>query len=883
VKKYLLFAALLVVAGIACGQTDLKFGIRGPMGVSNYYTAIPANQKINFASFSARSLFGVDANSDLVLTKTEQDKLGYLHYRYYQTYKGIPVENSMCVVHTMNGLLKGMTGKIILDFDPIIQKRSTASISALQAVEIAMRYVHAQLYAWKDDNMERSIKMQTGNKNASYTPAPKLVWYSPSENLNPRALRLAYKIDLYAIKPLSRADYFVDAITGKIIGKDNKIHFTDATGNANTFWSGKQKIHSDFTGTNYRLRDSTRGNGIITLHGESGQFGNDYTSSSSNWSLSGSNIAALDVHWGVSQSYAFYMAKFNRNSYDNAGAALISYVNDPSYIDSAFWDGNSMHFCKRSTGEGGGVTGIDIIAHELTHGVTQETCGLLFSNESGAIDESLSDIMGKSIQFWSKPTDINWQFSNDMNWVIRDMSKPNLLGQPDTYKGTDWYTGSGDNGGVHYNSGVGNFMFYLLVNGGTGTNDKGNAYAVTGIGLNKADQIIYRSQTVYLTSTSRYTDWRVACINAATDLYGSTSNELTQVKNAFFAVGIGSSATGCDAPTGLATSVITKNSATLGWKSVQGVSIYNLQWKLATDSIWTLVSNITDKSYNLTGLSAGFTYNFRVESICANGTTTSGFSDSASFTTTSGTNYCSSHGESTSFEYIQRFAIGPFGYTSGNNGGYGNFTNLVRTLKAGKSYTCQLTPGFAGNAYPENWTLYADLNRDGDFADANENLGSVTSTGSTAVSLSFTIPSTASIGRTRLRIQMAYGTTLTDPCTIFTNGEVEDYGLKMIVGSGLDAANIIESAENSSFYIQPNPVVKGASAQVAMQLPTQGKVTFKVTDLSGRLMLLQNVNNAGKGKNVFTLAGVAKLNRGAFMIVAEQNGVVVGRGQLIVE
>src|SRR5262249_28936765 len=153
--------------------------------------------------------------------------------------------------------------------------------------------------------------------------------------------------------------------------------------------------------------------------------------------------------------------------------------------------------------------------------VTQASSGLNYSYESGAINESISDIMGKSVQFWSKPTDIDWRLSNDMNWIIRDMSNPNAEGQPDTYLGTNWYVGSGDNGGVHTNSGVGNFMFYLLVTGGSGTTDNSDAYSVTGIGLTEADAIIYRTNTVYLTPTSQYADWRTACINAATDLYGS--------------------------------------------------------------------------------------------------------------------------------------------------------------------------------------------------------------------------------------------------------------------------------------------------------------------------------------------------------------------------
>jgi len=878
-KKHLLVVALFLLAAITYGQVNLKSNIRGAKGISNYHVIIPANQKINFAASSAKSVFGIDANADLVLSKTEGDKLGYLHYRYYQTYRNIPVENSMYIVHTQNSLLKAMTGKIIVDFDPAIQKRSSAAISPARAVNIAVSAAGAQVYAWKDNYMEQSIKAQTGNRNASYAPVAKLVWYSPGGELNPRELRLAYKVDVYAIKPLSRANYFVDAITGRVIGKEDKIHFTDATGTAATYWSGNQTIHSDFTGSNYRLRDYTKGNGIITLHGESGQFGTDYTSASANWTLSGLNVAALDAHYGVSQTYSFYQTKFGRNSYDDAGAALYSYVNDPAYIDNAYWDGSSMHFCKRSTNEAGGVTGIDVTGHELTHGVTQETCGLLYSYESGAINESLSDIMGKSVQFWSKPTDINWQLSNDMNWIIRDMSNPNLLFQPDTYKGTYWYTGSGDNGGVHYNSGVGNFMFYLLVNGGSGTNDKGNAYNVTALGLSKADQIIYRSQTVYLISTSQYVDWRVACINAATDLYGASSNEVAQVKNAFYAVGIGSSADGCDAPTGLSASNITENSATLNWNAVSGVSSYNLQWKLTTSSTWTTVSNINTTSYNLTGLGAGFSYDFRVESNCSNGTT-SGYSDATSFITLGEGGYCISYGESTDYEYIQRVAIGSKGYTSGDNGGYGNFTNLSGKLQAGNSYTLRLTPGFKGSAYTENWTVYIDFNRDGDFADAGERLGSVSS--SAAVNLPFNVPANASNGRTRLRVQMSYGSTITDPCATFAYGEVEDYGLRIAGGTGVAATDEITSVQVNTLNVKPNPV-KGTPVQVTMQLAAQGKVTFKVTDLSGRLMLMESVNNTYKGKNIFTINGVARLNRGVFMLIAEQNGAIVGRSQLIVE
>ncbi|MBV9963705.1 MAG: M4 family metallopeptidase [Parafilimonas sp.] len=873
-KQVLLITALLAfVSGFA-----QSFKLKSHAGVSDAYNFVGVNQKIQFSPAAAKTIFGLNASSNLVLAKTEADKLGFIHYRFYQSYNNIPVDKSMFVVHTKNGILYSTNGTVVTEFADVTDK-AHASVSADRAVSIAIANVAAKLYAWQDAGMQQRRKDQTNNVKATYYPKAELVFYNPQETLQSRELRLCYKVDVYALQPLSRADYFIDAQTGKLLGKKDKIYYSDATGTANTAWSGTQTIHSDKTGTNaYRLRDLTKGNGVITLHGESGKRGTDYTSTSANWNLTGFDQAAMDAHFGVEQTYNYYFQTFGRNSYDNQGTALYSYVNDPTYLDNAFWDGSAMNFNKRSNGDPGGVTGIDVTGHELTHGVTQETCGLDYFNESGAINESLSDIMGKSVQFFAKPTDINWLLSNDMNWIIRDMSNPNAEGQPDTYKGTLWYTGGGDNGGVHYNSGVGNFMFYLLVTGGTGTNDKGNSYKVKGVGLAKADQIIYRSQTVYLTQTSQYADWRIACINAATDLYGGTSTETNNVKNAFYAVGIGSDSSGCDAPAGLTVTNITKKSATLQW-SAAGVSVgYNLQWKLSTSNNWTTVSNLTTTSYNLTGLIPGFSYDFRVQTKCT-ATTASAYSAPYTFTTLTngGGIYCESYGQSTSFEYIDRVAIGNKGYTSGNNNGYGNFLSAGGTLATGKPDTLVLTPGFTGSSYQEYWTAYIDYNQDGDFADAKERIGTATSTG--VAKIGFVIPAQALNGLTRMRIQMSYGSQVTDPCGVFSYGEVEDYSV--IIKGGTFNAVAANTGRSTGILIMPNPI-KTNTATASLNLNNTGDVNIKITDLSGRLLINHNIPGTQIGKNTIVLNNLKTLNNGVFMLIAEQNGVIVGRTQLVV-
>ena len=131
----------------------------------------------------------------------------------------------------------------------------------------------------------------------------------------------------------------------------------------------------------------------------------------------------------------------------------------------------------------------------------------------------------------------NW-FIGEGGARIRSMSNPNQYGQPDTYEGAGWYTGADDGGGVHTNSGVQNFWFYLLSEGGTGVNDKGYSYSVAGLGIEKASQITYRSLSTYLVPTTEYADARLGSMYAAEDLYGNNSPELQSVIEAWNAVGV---------------------------------------------------------------------------------------------------------------------------------------------------------------------------------------------------------------------------------------------------------------------------------------------------------------------------------------------------------
>jgi hypothetical protein len=458
---------------------------------------------------------------------------------------------------------------------------------------------------------------------------------------------------VYAQYPLSRQIVFVDAANGKILGKREMIHTTNATGSAVTAYSGTQTITTDFTGTTYRLRETGRGNGINTydmrLAGTSYAAAVDFTDADNNWNNVNTNKDqyATDGHWGTEKTYDYFLSKHNRNSVDNAGFALNSYIHTNLV---AFGYGSRMTY-----GDGGTsgattytpLTALDVCGHEITHGVTERTSNLVYQKESGAMNEGFSDIFGTAIEFYAKGASANWNIGENIGAAFRSMSNPNQFSQPDTYGGTYWVsvtsctpTNNNDQCGVHTNSGVLNFWFYTLSQGGSGTNDIGSVYNVTGIGIDKAAAIAYRTNANYLTSTATYATARTFAIQSAVDLYGAGSPEVIATTNAWYAVGVGAAYnTGCSAPTGLASSAITSSSATISWTAVSGASSYKVEYKTNASATWTVfASATTSTSASLTGLTASTLYDYRVTTTCTSGTSTA---TAAQFTTTAVASGCS--------------------------------------------------------------------------------------------------------------------------------------------------------------------------------------------------------------------------------------------------
>lgn len=196
---------------------------------------------------------------------------------------------------------------------------------------------------------------------------------------------------------------------------------------------------------------------------------------------------------------------------------------------------------------------MDLTGHELSHAYTAHTSGLIYQGESGALDESFSDIFGTGIENYALGTN-NWTIAEDIyisSDYLRSLSNPKAKGDPNTYLGQYWRDttlGSADFGGVHHNCGVQNYWFYLLSQGGSGTNDNGNSYNVTGIGIDSALAVAYRNNTVYLTSISNYNDAMQGSVAAAYDLFGDASPKYQSVKAAWCAVGLNCNSVGINEP-----------------------------------------------------------------------------------------------------------------------------------------------------------------------------------------------------------------------------------------------------------------------------------------------------------------------------------------------
>jgi Zn-dependent metalloprotease len=565
---FLIMSGLLAFSAQAQDASRVAARVLSPDGTPELISFRPEKAyALTQAPQMLREQLGLSPEDQLRATTADTDQLGFQHQKFQQFYKGVKVEHATYSVHARQGKVETISGHV----EKLSGLSTTPALSEARALESALAFVGASRYMWQDAEEETELKASRNDASATYRPQGELVIVRNQRTKTDSGndLVLAYKFDVYAQQPVSRAYIYVDARTGAIVATDAIIKHAGAVGSFATAYNGTRSFANEtVTAGQFRLRETTRGLGIETYNMKKGtQYSRavDFVDADNNWTAAEYNNAnfdntAGDAHVGAQATYDYWKTIHGRNSFDNAGAKIKSYVHYGRSYENAYWNGSVMTY-----GDGAArfrpLTSLDVCAHEIGHAVCEKTANLTYSNESGAMNEGLSDIWGASVEDYAVSTlgftsggpeaKSTWLIGEEIDKqqvALRSMSDPNSLNQPAYYKGLKWYTGTGDNGGVHTNSGVLNYWFYLISVGKTGTNEKGAAFSVAGLGLDAAAKITFRMESVYMTASSTYAQARTYSIQAATDLYGAGSAQVNAVTNAWYAVGIGTAATAAVAP-----------------------------------------------------------------------------------------------------------------------------------------------------------------------------------------------------------------------------------------------------------------------------------------------------------------------------------------------
>jgi bacillolysin len=486
-----------------------------------------------------RDFSGLD-EVQLGLLNSRVDLAKNTHYKFKQYFHSLPVQKSMINIHVNSDGIYYLNGMLF----PIDDVALTPGISKEEALKIAFSLINGTLYAWQDSTMQSLLCELEGNHSASYYPDP-ILCYVP--DMKEGKVKLAYQMDLYCLEPLQKKRLYLDALNGALIAKEELLHSISKLGKAHTLYSGIKEIMCDsLSPTLFHLSEDTRGGGIATFNAQK-----TYKSSSVNFD-DDDNIwnnvnadrdeVATDIHWGLEMTYDYYTNKLMRNSYDDKGQKLIAMAHVGVNLNNAYFDGKISFF-----GDGDGIidnpwASLDLCAHEISHGMTKETADLYYMDEMGALNESFSDIFGKCVEYYYGAHTFNWKFGDAIRKSgigVRDFKNPHATSMPKYYRGKYYYTGTGDFGGVHTNSNVQNFWFYLLCEGGSGIRElDAKPYNVKPIGLAKAEQIAYSNLVDYLFPFAQFKDAATNSLMATESLYGLHSEEYYQVREAWYAVGI---------------------------------------------------------------------------------------------------------------------------------------------------------------------------------------------------------------------------------------------------------------------------------------------------------------------------------------------------------
>lgn len=457
---------------------------------------------------------------ELRALRAETDELGITHVRVQQVVDGVPVWGGEAIVH-----LDEATGDNHIT-DEVKAGLSVDTVPALDALQAEDRALDAEPHSALLDAEPTLfvLRRESGDH---------LVWQVDLEVRDAEGL------------PVAMPRLFVDAHTGEVVWSYDNLK----TGSGATHYDGTQSF--------------------TTTHSTWGWYPSTYSS----WSLQAPDIytytwsgtttslsmpmswftedwsgyrSAVSAHWATEETLDYLAAWHAYAGYDGAGSAINVYTDYGTGWNNASGGGGGVWFGNGDGTSWSSFTTLDIVAHEVGHNVTEKMANLVYSGESGGMNESFSDILGVMVERWvDGGSTSNWRLGEDnftpstAGDALRYMTDPAADGVSLDYY-TDASTVSAAD--VHYSSGIGNLAFSLLSNGGY--HPRRSSGYVSGIGADAAMWIAFRAHRYYLTSTSDYADLRDAMTLAAADGYGATSWVVDSVEAAYAAVGVGSA--GCE-------------------------------------------------------------------------------------------------------------------------------------------------------------------------------------------------------------------------------------------------------------------------------------------------------------------------------------------------
>jgi vibriolysin len=785
-------------------------------------------QKLN--NQAMKEALGLSQDDGFKLVRTLTDENGITHYRYQQTYKGFPVWGLQTLIGKDNDKAISLHGTIALDARNDIGSipGSLNPLAALNRQE--------ELHKAKDPAAPWNFRNE---QYGTYV-------YIDAKDKAHLCFVVSFFADTDCGSP-SRPVFFIDVKNGKILHSfDSLAYAYDGTGPG-----GNQKIGQYYYGTDYSKFGVAIAGSTCTMnwadcktvdlnHGTAGTTPYSYTCyNNTHENINGAYCPLNDAQFFGQQIYNMYMAWY---SVPVLPFQLMMRCHYSTNYENAFWDGSSMTF-------GDGFTtfyplvSLDVSAHEVAHGFTENHSGLIYSSQSGGINESYSDMAGEAAKYYLRGTNdfmCGFDIYKNPTQALRYLCNPPQDGVSIDHVG-EYYEGLD----VHYSSGIFNKAFCLIAQS-------------SGWTTRKAFDIFTRANMVYWIPGSTFQQGAEGVMNAAVDL----GYPCQDVVNAFAVVGI---TLVCPGPptadfsayplSGGVPLTPTFTDLSLGptswsWQFGDGgtstlenpthtynsmgtftvtltvVNPFGSDVEVKTNYITvtapqppvanfiagatdlnigssvtftdTSLENPTSWSWTFPGGTPGTStakdptvqYNtvgtFDVTLVVANpqGSDTE---TKVGYIMVSNRIYCSSWGESQVDEYIGGVTVENLENTSGPSP-YSDFTAMTANLVRGRSAGFFLYPEYPYGSYPEWWKIWIDYNDDHDFEDAGEEVYS--DYDSDVMAGTFTVPLDTIIGNTRMRISMKYGTPPT-PCEDFSSGEVEDYtvNIRDSGGNQLPTAN----------------------------------------------------------------------------------------------